>query len=159
MFNCIFSPLNRDLLSGLLIAPVLFCIMNPMKKGEYEVREFPLSRLATFDAGTVSRKKHAVSGFLEIDITDARNSVRRRIKQGENISFLAWMVKTIGDPVDGAPAARFMTDLAKRLENPGFAPNDAMNKANTIDGIIRMFRKRTTDGCTASGSKGTRPND
>ena len=46
------------------------------------------------------------------------------------------------------------------FSNPALtADNDAMNKANTIDGIIRMFRKRTTDGCTASGSKGTRPND
>lgn len=44
---------------------------------------FPKSRLATIDAGKLGNSKHHITGLLEIDITDAREKVKNRVKAGD----------------------------------------------------------------------------
>ena len=49
--------------------------------------------------GRIARKKHSVSGFLEIDITDLKADVRKKIREGNNTSLLSRLIKIIGDTV------------------------------------------------------------
>ncbi len=60
-----------------------------------EIVRFPLSRLGTFDVGRLSRRKNHMASFLEIDVTAARKEIRRRRREGEDVSFTAWMLRTI----------------------------------------------------------------
>jgi pyruvate/2-oxoglutarate dehydrogenase complex dihydrolipoamide acyltransferase (E2) component len=57
--------------------------------------DFPLSRLGTFDIGVLSRRRHHMASFLELDITRVRGELRRHRREGEEISFTAWMLKAI----------------------------------------------------------------
>lgn len=60
---------------------------------------FPKSRLATMDVGKLSRSKHHITGLLEVDITDARKQVKKRVKTGENISLLSWLINIIAQTI------------------------------------------------------------
>lgn len=63
---------------------------------DYTETSYPKSRLATFDVGTLGRKKHHITGFIEVDITKARKEIKKRIKSGDKISLLSWLIKVIG---------------------------------------------------------------
>jgi pyruvate/2-oxoglutarate dehydrogenase complex dihydrolipoamide acyltransferase (E2) component len=56
---------------------------------------FPKSRLATIDICELSQQKHHVTGFIEIDVTGAREKIRRYKRETGRISFTAWLVKAI----------------------------------------------------------------
>lgn len=62
---------------------------------DYELYQYPKSRLATFDVGKIASKKHHVAGFLEIDVTPAREKISQHLKSGTQISFTSWMLKVI----------------------------------------------------------------
>jgi len=70
-----------------------------MKRTDYEIVEFPASRLSTSDVGRFGHKKHYIFGLLEIDVTSARQRLRKLRQHGQQVSFTAWMIKTIGDCV------------------------------------------------------------
>ena len=58
----------------------------------YEIKEFPVSRLATMDIGAAAFAKHHVRVILELDVTAARNKISHLKEQRENISFNAWWI-------------------------------------------------------------------
>lgn len=62
----------------------------------YSVREFPASRVSTFDVCEVGRKKHNMQALVEIDVTKARKIIRAHKKNGVRVSFTAWVLKCIG---------------------------------------------------------------
>jgi pyruvate/2-oxoglutarate dehydrogenase complex dihydrolipoamide acyltransferase (E2) component len=62
---------------------------------DYEIIDFPKSRLATIDTGRLGLRN--MYGLLEVDVTEARKRLRQLRRQGREVSFTAWMVKTIGD--------------------------------------------------------------
>ena len=66
---------------------------------DYEVIDYPKSRLGTADVGRFGHNKHYMFGLLEVDVTEARRRLRKLRLQGEETSFTAWMIKTIGDCV------------------------------------------------------------
>jgi len=68
------------------------------------VEQFPLSRLSTFDVGVISRRKHHIMGMLEVDVTEARERLRRMRRGRKAASFTAWVVKTVADAVAEMPA-------------------------------------------------------
>ena len=70
-----------------------------MKPIDYEVIDYPKSRLATVDVGKFGHNKHYMFGLLEVDVTGARRLLRKLRQQGQETSFTAWMIKTIGDCV------------------------------------------------------------
>lgn len=74
-----------------------------MKRIDYQILGYPVSRLATVDVGRFGLKKHYVFGLFEVDITDARSHLRRLRREGLKVSFTAWMIKTIGDCVARNP--------------------------------------------------------
>jgi hypothetical protein len=74
-----------------------------MRARDYQILEFPESRLATIDTGRLGLRKHYMYGLLEIDVTEARRRLRRLRREGKKASFTAWMVKTIGDCIATHP--------------------------------------------------------
>lgn len=67
--------------------------------GSYDKSTYPKSRVATFDVGKIGINKHHITGFIEIDITKARKKIKQRIKSGENISLISWLIKVIGKTI------------------------------------------------------------
>lgn len=63
--------------------------------GGYRTERFPKSRIATIDVCELSQRKHHVTGFIEIDVTEARDKIRRYKREKGRISFTAWLVKAI----------------------------------------------------------------
>jgi len=61
----------------------------------YTFRKIPRTRVATFDIYGIGVKKHHVSAILEFDVTDSRRKLQEKRRSGENISFNAWLIKTI----------------------------------------------------------------
>ncbi|MBN2355028.1 2-oxo acid dehydrogenase subunit E2 [candidate division KSB1 bacterium] len=74
-----------------------------MKQLDHLFIDYPVSRLATTDVGRFGLKKHYMFGLFEVDITVARQHLRQLRRDGQGISFTAWMIKTIGDCVARNP--------------------------------------------------------
>lgn len=70
-----------------------------MTRKKYDILTYPKSRVATFDVGRIGGRKHHIAGFLELDVTAAREKIRSAIKSGRSISFNSWLIKVIGDTV------------------------------------------------------------
>ena len=67
--------------------------------GRFEIHRFPRTRLATFDIGAISRKKHYVTALLELDVTEARRKLRGKKKAGAKVSFTGWLLHAIAATV------------------------------------------------------------
>lgn len=61
----------------------------------YSYQKIPRSRIATFDTFSIGLSKHHVSAILEFDVTDIRKELQTLRRTGVDISFNAWLVKTI----------------------------------------------------------------
>jgi pyruvate/2-oxoglutarate dehydrogenase complex dihydrolipoamide acyltransferase (E2) component len=70
--------------------------------GEYKTETFPLSRIATIDIGQTGLKKHHIKALIELDVTEARKSIREKRKQSEKISFYSWLIKCISLAVENS---------------------------------------------------------
>ena len=55
--------------------------------------------MPTIDLGRLVARKHVMYGLLEVDVTAARRALRLLRRQHQEVSFNAWMIKTIGDCV------------------------------------------------------------
>lgn len=63
---------------------------------EHKTKQFPKSRIATIDIGTVGKLKHHVAAMIEIDVTSSRNRLKILKSENKKISFLSWLIKVIG---------------------------------------------------------------
>lgn len=63
----------------------------------------PLSRIGTLDVGVIGRRKHHIVGLLEVDVTNARDRLRRMRREGTPVSFTSWFVKSVADAVEESP--------------------------------------------------------
>jgi pyruvate/2-oxoglutarate dehydrogenase complex dihydrolipoamide acyltransferase (E2) component len=66
---------------------------------KYKIHKFPKSRIATIDVCAMGKKKHHVSAFLEMDVTLAKEKIKKYKKDVGKISFIAWLIKVIGHTV------------------------------------------------------------
>ncbi|MBN2050909.1 MAG: 2-oxo acid dehydrogenase subunit E2 [Spirochaetales bacterium] len=71
----------------------------PGSAKKHDILTYPASRRATFDVGRIGGRKHHIAGFLELDVTSAREKIRSEIKSGRAVSFNTWLIKVIGDTV------------------------------------------------------------
>ncbi len=70
------------------------------EKVKYEVKEFPSSRQATFDAGYIGLRKHHIKALIELDVTEARKLIKNyRNQRKEELSFTAWILKCISQAI------------------------------------------------------------
>jgi pyruvate/2-oxoglutarate dehydrogenase complex dihydrolipoamide acyltransferase (E2) component len=63
---------------------------------KYTIQKFPKSRIATIDVCEMGKTKHHVTAFLEIDVTSAKEKIKRYKNDVGKISFSAWIIKVIG---------------------------------------------------------------
>lgn len=66
---------------------------------EYKIHKFPKSRIATIDVCEMGKKKHHVAAFLEMDVTSAKEKIKKYKKEVGKISFIAWLIKVIAHTV------------------------------------------------------------
>lgn len=76
-----------------------------MKESGFYVRKFPPSRLFTMDIGKLGMKRHHIKALIEIDITEARELIRKRKKDNpeEGLSFTSWVIKCIAYAIEQFP--------------------------------------------------------
>ncbi len=126
-----------------------------MAGGNFTVSEFPRTRLATFDIGALSRKKHYVTALLELDVTEARRKLRERKRAGAKVSFTGWLLQTIAGTV-----ARHREAAAFRVGRRKLMVFDDVNVSliveKEVDGqrvplplLIRKADGRTAEEITA----------
>lgn len=66
----------------------------------FTIKTFPSSRQFTMDVGRIGAEKHHIRAMIEVDVTDARNRIRKsRAKSGKTVSFTAWALKCIGTAI------------------------------------------------------------
>lgn len=76
------------------------------EKIQYEIKEFPSSRQATFDAGYIGLRKHHIKALIELDVTQARKLIKNyRNQRKEELSFTAWILKCISQAINENKAA------------------------------------------------------
>ncbi|NLI90938.1 MAG: dehydrogenase [Peptococcaceae bacterium] len=68
--------------------------------GEYQIEEFPLSRISTIDIGAAGLKKHHIKALIELDVTESRKMIREKKKLSEKITFNSWLIKCISRAVE-----------------------------------------------------------
>ena len=82
----------------------------------YREEKFPKSRIATIDVCELSSRKHHVTGMLEIDVTEAREKIKRYKREKGRISFTAWLISTISHTIsDYESIAAFLKGSRKVL--------------------------------------------
>jgi pyruvate/2-oxoglutarate dehydrogenase complex dihydrolipoamide acyltransferase (E2) component len=66
----------------------------------YRIQSFPMSRIATIDVCEMGKRKHHVTGLIELDVTESRKKIRlyNKVHQ-EKVSFTAWLISVIGRTV------------------------------------------------------------
>lgn len=63
---------------------------------DYKIQKFPKSRIATFDAGEISRGSHHVSALIDVDVTKSLEKIRLfKATTKQSISFTAWLISVI----------------------------------------------------------------
>ncbi len=67
--------------------------------GAFKIETFPASRVSTIDVGIMGKKKHHMAALIELDVTEARKSIREARKTSKNISFNAWLIKCVSQAV------------------------------------------------------------
>ena len=72
----------------------------------YKTHQFPKSRLATIDVCEVGKRKHHVTGLIELDVTESRQKIRKHNKKNsEKVSFNSWIIGVIGKTIKGHESA------------------------------------------------------
>lgn len=61
----------------------------------YKELIFPKTRIASFDVCDIGKQKHHVTALLEINVSEAREKVRKHSREIHKISFTAWLIKAI----------------------------------------------------------------
>jgi pyruvate/2-oxoglutarate dehydrogenase complex dihydrolipoamide acyltransferase (E2) component len=63
----------------------------------------PATRLLAIETMKMGVKAHYVSGFLEIDVTEARRIINEAKRNGTHISFTGWLMKCLASAVKEFP--------------------------------------------------------
>src|SRR4030067_3246307 len=72
------------------------------KQDPYVVEPFPPMRRFALDAGYLGRRRHIVHGLIEVDVTDARRTLREQeAATGEKPSFTAFIIACLARAGEG----------------------------------------------------------
>jgi pyruvate/2-oxoglutarate dehydrogenase complex dihydrolipoamide acyltransferase (E2) component len=82
----------------------------------YRVERIPAMRRFAFDAGYLGRRRHIVHGLIEVDVTDARELIRRHEeKTGEKLSLTAFIITCLSRAIEDHPHVHAYRDWRNRL--------------------------------------------
>jgi pyruvate/2-oxoglutarate dehydrogenase complex dihydrolipoamide acyltransferase (E2) component len=93
---------------------MLHSIHQNMTK-QFHYHNIPPSRIATFDVFTMGLKKHHAIALMEFDVTNTRQHLKERRKNGAKISMNAWLIKAISGALEQHPAAAAFLYNRKKL--------------------------------------------
>jgi len=85
-----------------------------MKRVDADSWTYPRSRLATFDVGRLSRRKHRISAMLEVDVTRARELIREGVRAGRSVGLMAWIMKAVAVSIRNHPEVAAMNTRGRR---------------------------------------------
>ncbi|WP_132195914.1 MULTISPECIES: 2-oxo acid dehydrogenase subunit E2 [Kribbella] len=75
----------------------------------------PWVRRLVIDAGRASRRRHAIHGLFEVDVTSARQLLQaRRLATGTELSFTAFVIACVARAVAAEPGVQAYRDLRGR---------------------------------------------
>jgi pyruvate/2-oxoglutarate dehydrogenase complex dihydrolipoamide acyltransferase (E2) component len=84
--------------------------------GRYQETGFPAIKRSVGDVFVFSRSKHYILGLLEVDVTDARQRIRRHeADTGDKLSFTAWVAKCLAQAISEDPAANSFRRGSRRV--------------------------------------------
>jgi pyruvate/2-oxoglutarate dehydrogenase complex dihydrolipoamide acyltransferase (E2) component len=69
----------------------------------YRKTRLPATRLLAIETMKIGVKAHYVSGFLEVDVTEARRTINKAKSNGTRISFTGWIMKCLASAVKEFP--------------------------------------------------------
>ncbi len=82
----------------------------------YDILPFPSARNPIVDAGYMSSKRHIIHGFLELDVTDARQILKETTgSDGQPLSFTAFVVASYARAIQQHPEVQAFRDIFGRL--------------------------------------------
>lgn len=74
------------------------------EKPSFSIETFPGSRLFTMDIGQLGLKKHHVCALIEMDVTEAREKLRKQKNSDSTpTSFIAWFLKCLAQCIQEHP--------------------------------------------------------
>jgi pyruvate/2-oxoglutarate dehydrogenase complex dihydrolipoamide acyltransferase (E2) component len=72
--------------------------------GTFDEHVFPRFRIPTLDTLAWGRRRHHIPILLELDVTVARNAIRKqKMQTGQGVSFTGWIVKCLAQAVSEHP--------------------------------------------------------
>lgn len=72
-----------------------------MQMTNHKIEKFPKSRIATIDICEIGKRKHHVTGLIELDVTTSRQKNREYNRNSSNkISFNSWIISVISYTVN-----------------------------------------------------------
>jgi pyruvate/2-oxoglutarate dehydrogenase complex dihydrolipoamide acyltransferase (E2) component len=87
-----------------------------MNKPGFTVTPFPPIRTLIVESGTLSNRKHTISGLLEFDITAVRAHIASHEHiTGEKLSFTAFLIAALGRAVAAHPVVHTYRNLRGQL--------------------------------------------
>jgi pyruvate/2-oxoglutarate dehydrogenase complex dihydrolipoamide acyltransferase (E2) component len=82
----------------------------------YDILPFPSLRNPIIDAGYLSSKRHIIHGFLQLDVTDARQMIKATTgADGKPLSFTAFIVSSLARAIQQHPNVQAFRDIRGRL--------------------------------------------
>ena len=81
----------------------------------FSFKKIAQSRIATFDTFAVGLQKHHVIAILEFDVTESRRRLKELRRNGNNVSFNAWIIKVISTILQQYPEASAYLYNKKKL--------------------------------------------
>jgi len=86
------------------------------RKHEFDIEPIPAMRRFAFDAGYLGRRRHIVHGLIEVDITDAREYIRKHEREtGEKLSLTAFIISCLSKSIEEHPHVHAYRDWRNRL--------------------------------------------
>lgn len=86
------------------------------KKKTYIIEPIPVMRRFAFDSGYLGRRRHIVHGLIEVDVTNAREYIRKHEQNtGEKLSFTAFILSCLSESIEEHPYVHAYRDWRNRL--------------------------------------------
>ena len=82
---------------------------------DFDIHPFPREREIVVDAGYLAAGRHIIYGLLEVDVTRAREIMRKWEKEGQKLSFTAFIVASLGRATAAYPRVQAYRDWRGRL--------------------------------------------
>jgi pyruvate/2-oxoglutarate dehydrogenase complex dihydrolipoamide acyltransferase (E2) component len=82
----------------------------------FDIHPFPSDRNVIVDSGYLAARRHIINGFLELDVTNARQILKTTSgKDGRPLSFTAFIVASYAQAIHAYPEVQAYRDLLGRL--------------------------------------------